>query len=55
MPPFIFAGGNPLPEASHQGLRPVSLYLDPVLVLVYLHEIVGSLASHPELGFRPAR
>ena len=55
MPPFIFPGGNRLPEALHYGLRPVSLYLDPVLVLAYLHEIVGSAASQPERGFRPAR
>ena len=33
MPPFIFPGGNRLPEASHYGLRSVLLYLDPVLCL----------------------
>ena len=54
IPPFIFADGDRLSDASLRGLRPVSLDLDPVLVLAYLHEIVGSLASQPELAFRPA-
>ena len=41
-------------EASHRGLWAVSLDMDPVLVLACLHEIVGGLASQPELGIRPA-
>ena len=44
----MFAGRNRLPETSHRWLR------DPVLILARLYEIVGSLASQPELGIRPA-
>lgn len=35
---------------SHRRLQPVSLDMDPVLVLARVHEIVGSLASQLELG-----
>ena len=33
------------PEASHCGLWPVPLDMDPVLVLAFLHEIAGSVRS----------
>lgn len=39
---------------SYSGMRPVSLDMDPVLVLARLHEVVGGLAPQSELGIGPA-
>ena len=46
----MFAGRNRC-RKLHRGLRPVSLDMDPVLVLAHLHQIVGSLGRIQNTAF----